>query len=102
METAIFEKDGELFDFLFEFVSDRMTSWSLYRRPCDVDVTFAVDASDNPVFDSATETVELDNRITMHEMGRHFLARIGYSNFRKCFLVSKYAEVTKEGVRYLE
>jgi len=102
MESAVFEKDGKLVEFLFEYVSDRMFQWSEYRRPCDVDVTFAVDASENPVFDGQVEHVELDKRIMIHEMGRHFLARIGYSNFRHCFLVSKYAEVTKEGARYLE
>jgi len=101
MESAVFEKDGELVEFLFEYVADRMMDWSVCKTVKDVDWRLDADAAENPVFENI-EHVELDKRIMIHEIGRHYLARVGYSNFRHCFLVSKYAEVTREGAKYLE
>ena len=101
MELAIHETEsGELVELWFRFIPDKQHDW-IVREGWDGKIDFSDDESVCRSLE--TELVILDRRIIMHHAsGERFMARLGFSIAEKCFLISKYAQVAKDGIINLE
>lgn len=85
MELAMHEtENGEVVELLYEWIEDNQRSWVVPERPHEV--SFAGDS-----IYYKTEEVVLDRKVIVRPNDSiAYLCRMGYSNLRHCFLMSRY------------
>ena len=93
--------DGIYVDIFVEFIPNNQRDWVVMESK-KMSFSEHGDVSQSPVSYLKTEMVILERVIKISGPTGFFLARMGYCNLTSMFLVSKFAEITREGIIKME